>query len=396
MNSLIILIISTKGVAVIEIIFLLLIAAIIGFLTAWLFQKSKYEKKIMVKEDEINNLKTKLLDIEEHNNNLKANLKSDEIEIGRLQLEIKTLKNYDFKKSVFLLNEKDEKANFISTHKGSLNFKSFGSASITEKDDLQMINGIGAYTEEGLNSLAIFTFLQISKFTAKDIADIEEAIIYFSGRIVRDEWVSQARELVRKEERRAELFKRINDRKTHIYYDRIGVAHKEIADDLTLINGIGRWTQEKLNMLDIYTFRQISNFTKEDVKTVTEAIEYFQGRIERDEWIEQAHELIKIAGKKTELLKRIRERKDSIYFDKSGIAHKYQANNLTLITGISLWIEERLNALNITTFEQISKLTSVDIETITEILEITPGHIHWDSWIAQAKELAKPKIIIKE
>ena len=180
--------------------------------------------------------------------------------------------------------------------------------------------------------------------------------------------------------------------KTTIYYDRIGIAKKEEADDLTIISGIGGWIQEKLNALDIYTFRQISNFTKEDIVTVTEAIEYFPGRIERDEWILQAQELVRIAGKKSELLKRIRDRKGRIYYDRLGIAHKHEANNLTLIDGLGLWVEERLNTARYLYFCQISKLTHADIETITEVLEIIPGRIEQDNWVGQARELAENKV----
>jgi predicted flap endonuclease-1-like 5' DNA nuclease len=188
---------------------------------------------------------------------------------------------------------------------------------------------------------------------------------------------------------RSDLFKRISERKSNIQYNRIGIAHKDEADDLTIISGIGGWIKEKLNALDIYTFRQISNFTEEDVKAVTEAIEYFPGRIERDEWILQAQELVRIAGNKSELLKRIRDRQGRIYFDRLGIAHRHEANNLTLIDGLGLWVEERLNLLGIYTFDQISKLTHEDIETITEVLEIIPGRIERDNWVGQARELAK-------
>jgi predicted flap endonuclease-1-like 5' DNA nuclease len=118
-------------------------------------------------------------------------------------------------------------------------------------------------------------------------------------------------------------------------------------------------------------------------------MEYFPGRIERDEWIPQAQELVRIAGKKYELLKRIRDRKERIYYERLGVAHKHQANNLTLIKGIGLWIEERLNMLDIYTFKQISKLTPADVETITEILEISPGRIDRDNWVSQAQGLAK-------
>ena len=103
----------------------------------------------------------------------------------------------------------------------------------------------------------------------------------------------------------------------------------------------------------------------------------------------QAQELIRIAGDKTELLKRIRERKGSIYYDRLGIAHKHEANNLTLINGLGLWVEERLNTLEIYTYEQISRLTHADIETITEVLELIPGRIEEDDWVGQARKLAK-------
>ncbi len=140
-----------------------------------------------------------------------------------------------------------------------------------------------------------------------------------------------------------DLLEQDQGKKNKNYYNRIGIAKKEEADDLTIISGIGGWIMEKLNALDIYTFQQISNFTEEDVQLVTEVIEYFPGRIERDEWIFRPRELIRIAGKKSELLKRIRDRKERIYYDSYGVAHKHQANNLTLIKGIGLWIEERLN-----------------------------------------------------
>lgn len=159
-----------------------------------------------------------------------------------------------------------------------------------------------------------------------------------------------------------------------------------------MIRGFGGWIKEKLKALDIHRFRQISNFNKEDVQLVTEVIDYLPGRIKRNEWILQADELVRITGKKSELLKQIRERKRRIYFKRLGVAHIHQANNLTLIKGISLWIEERFNMLDIYSFEQISKLTPKDVETITEILEISPVYIDKDIWVIQALELVKKQL----
>jgi predicted flap endonuclease-1-like 5' DNA nuclease len=402
MNTLLILLVQTKSVATIEIISFLLVAAIIGYVTAWLYYKSVYVRRIKVIESEKDELNKEIAKLYEDKNKLNTELNEKDKEIKNLILEVKALKALHAeavnetdemalknKRNEQLLYEKDEALVHIAQRKHLLDFKSFGTAKDAEKDDLKMISGIGPYIEERLHALDIFTFRQISNFTKQDIETINDAIIYFSGRIDRDEWVAQAKELVQSNDRRTELLKRISERRTNIFYNRIGFAKKEEADDLTKISGIGGWIKEKLNVLDIYTFKQISNFNSEDVAAVTEAIEYFPGRIERDEWVLQAKELVRIAGDKSELLKRIRDRQDRIYFDRLGIAHKHEANNLTLIDGLGLWVEERLNLLGIYTFNQISKLTHKDIETITEVLEIIPGRIEQDNWVGQARELAK-------
>ena len=370
MNTLIVLLVQTKSGATIEILSLLLVAAIIGYVTAWLYSKSIYSKRIKAVESDKHELNNHIINLGGDIANLKESLREKEIEIEHLTLEAKAMVH-------------------IAQYKHLLNYESFGTATEDEKDDLKKISGISEIIETRLNALDIYTFRQISNFTTQDIETINEAIQYFSGRIERDDWVAQAKELVYSQEKRTALFKRISERKTSIFYNRIGTAKKEEADDLTVISGIGGWIMEKLNVLDIYTFKQISNFTVEDVAAVTEAIEYFPGRIERDGWIFQAKELVRIAGNKSELLKRIRDRHGRIYFDRLGIAHKHEANNLTLIDGLGLWVEERLNLLGIYTFDQISKLTHEDVETITEVLEIVPGSIQQDKWVLQARELAK-------
>lgn len=405
MDTLIIPLALTKGEATLEILSLLLVAVIIGYVTAWLYYKSIYTKKLKTFEVENDELQSKINKLEDDKRKLDKNLREMDVEKEHLSMEIKALRALHAeavhetddmalknKRNEQLLYEKDEALINIAQRKHLLDYLSFGTATIEEKDDLKMISGIGPFIEERLHALDIYTFRQISKFTKKDIETINDAIEYFSGRIERDEWIAQAKDLYHKKDRWAELLEIIKQRKARIAYNRIGIAKKEEADDLTIISGIGGWIKEKLHALDIYTFRQISNFNQEDIDTVTEAIEYFPGRIERDEWILQAHELVRIAGKKAELLLQIKERKERIYFDRLGITHKHQANNLTLINGISLWIEERLNMLDIYTYSQISKLTPIDIETITDILGLSIGRIEREKWVNQAKELAKSKL----
>jgi predicted flap endonuclease-1-like 5' DNA nuclease len=435
MNTLLILLLQTKGEATVILVSLQLVAAIIGYVTAWLYNKSVYEEKLKAVESEKHELNNRIVNLDgiivelkkgltekdlqavesdkhELNNrivnldgiivDLQKCISEKDLETDHLLLEVKALKalhkeavqetdemTLKNKRNEQLLYEKDEALVNIVQRKHLLDYDSFGIATSEEKDDLKMISGIGPFIEERLHALDIFTFRQISKFTVTDINTINDAIEYFSGRIERDEWVAQAKEILHNKDQHDEMFKRISERKPKIYYNRIGFARKEEADDLTIISGIGGWIMEKLNALDIYTFQQISNFDKDDIITVTDAIEFFPGRIERDEWILQAKDLIRIEGKKSELLKRIRDRQGRIYYDRLGIAHKHEANNLTLIDGLGSWVEERLNMLGIYTFEQVSRLTKTDIDTITEVLEIIPGRIEQDDWVGQSRMLTK-------
>ncbi|WP_417671646.1 50S ribosomal protein L21 [Roseibium sp.] len=65
------------------------------------------------------------------------------------------------------------------------------------------------------------------------------------------------------------------------------------ADDLKKISGVGPVLEKKLNALGITTYEQIIGFSAEDITRVDDVLN-FKGRIERDNWVEQAKEL---AGK---------------------------------------------------------------------------------------------------
>lgn len=89
----------------------------------------------------------------------------------------------------------------------------------------------------------------------------------------------------------AEALARVRARAEKIDFGRIGTASAETKDDLKIVKGIGPFIERKLNALGIYKFEQIANFTPDDEEMVNEAIEFFPGRIRRDEWARQAREL---------------------------------------------------------------------------------------------------------
>lgn len=89
------------------------------------------------------------------------------------------------------------------------------------------------------------------------------------------------------------VLNRIRARAGEVDFTRIGLASAATADDLKVIVGVGPFLEKKLHAIGIYTFRQIANFTPEDIEQVNDLIEFFPGRIQRDNWVGQAAELAK-------------------------------------------------------------------------------------------------------
>ena len=90
-----------------------------------------------------------------------------------------------------------------------------------------------------------------------------------------------------------QVLSRIRARAGEINFGRIGFASVEQADDLKEIVGVGPFLEKKLHAIGIYTFGQIARFDREDVDKVNDIIEFFPGRIERDNWVGQATRLAK-------------------------------------------------------------------------------------------------------
>ncbi|GBE43166.1 MAG TPA: 30S ribosomal protein S2 [Rhizobiales bacterium] len=66
-----------------------------------------------------------------------------------------------------------------------------------EADDLKELTGVGPVLEKTLNEFGIFHYRQIAALEKADIAEIDEAL-NFKGRIERDDWIKQSKELAKK------------------------------------------------------------------------------------------------------------------------------------------------------------------------------------------------------
>ncbi len=73
-------------------------------------------------------------------------------------------------------------------------------------------------------------------------------------------------------------------------------------DDLKRIRGIGVLIEKRLNALGVGRYEQIANWTSGDIDRVSRSLE-FKGRIERENWVEQAR--ILASGGHTEFSRRV-------------------------------------------------------------------------------------------
>lgn len=87
--------------------------------------------------------------------------------------------------------------------------------------------------------------------------------------------------------------------------ERLAAARDGKADDLKRVKGIGPANEKKLNAFGIYHFDQVANWTAEQAEWIGKELS-FPGRIEREDWIEQAKVLA--SGGDTEFSKRADKR----------------------------------------------------------------------------------------
>lgn len=281
-----------------------------------------------------------------------------------------------------------------------------GKASVDTKDDLTAIKGIGTFLEAKLNGIGIFTYQQIANFDDAMIASVTRAIDFFPNRIVKDNWVGQAQNLLEStvlgeiveddddviEVEGAPAFTDAQeiDAKTAVKAMIGGilpVASAEEADDLTQIEGIGAFISQRLNDLGIYTFEQVAAFDDEVADKVTEAIAFFPGRIQRDGWVIQARVFAK--KKKVAASTAVLKAKIGTVID---MTTPDEADDLKEINGIGAFLEEKLNKLGINSFKQVSQLDAEAIDALTEAIEFFQGRIERDKWVEQATELYQNKL----
>jgi predicted flap endonuclease-1-like 5' DNA nuclease len=225
------------------------------------------------------------------------------------------------------------------------------------RDNLQRIGSIGADTEKLLNAQGVSRYVQIAHWSPADLERFDRQL-GMSGRIARENWIEQAQILSRGGDtafsrnfdrraggepapvatlRPAKLADAIREHSAKTGEDdrrpsrpdlgtlrsvrseayqnhepgpeaagRAAAQNKVVRmsalDDLKRIRGIGVLIEKKLNSMGVSTYEQIANWTADDIDRVSQSLD-FKGRIERENWVEQAR--ILASGGATEFSKRL-------------------------------------------------------------------------------------------
>ena len=181
----------------------------------------------------------------------------------------------------------------IRGHAGEFDWGRIGSSSLENKDNLKRLEGLGASVEKKLNALGIFSFSQMANLSPDDEEKLNNILELPKNKFQKSNWVLNSRLIMGLITQEEIILDRVKGRRDWLNFDRIGTGSADEKDDLQRINGIGPFIEDKLNVLGIYTFRQMSKFTKRDVALVNDAIELNDGHIERDDWVGQAKQFLK-------------------------------------------------------------------------------------------------------
>ena len=216
------------------------------------------------------------------------------------------------------------------------------------RDDLQRIGGINAEVEKLLNVQGVTRYAQVASWSGDDALRFDR-LLGHEGRVRRENWIEQAQMLSRGGD--TAYSRQFDQRKATASASggatdtprpsRLADAIRDVAaktgneiqatparssdmsglrsvrseaytsnnqpvggtpDDLKRVRGVGVLIEKKLFSMGVTTYQQIANWSGSDIDRVSQVLD-FRGRIERENWVEQAR--ILSAGGQTEFSRRV-------------------------------------------------------------------------------------------
>ena len=197
-------------------------------------------------------------------------------------------------------------------------------------DRLTRIIGLDPETERALIANGVTRFSEIAGWGAAEIAWAEQGL-GAPGRIARERWIEQAHVLARgtngttaadapvvasgppangpadatepplPPRAEAPVLRSVRSDALRRDLGDEDLPDFGTTDDLKRIRGIGILIEKKLNSLGILTYEQVANWTGADIDRISQVLD-FKGRIERENWVEQAR--ILASGGQTDFSRR--------------------------------------------------------------------------------------------
>jgi predicted flap endonuclease-1-like 5' DNA nuclease len=344
-------------------------------------------------------------------------------------------------------------------------------AAVAGPDDLERIYLIDAAVESQLNAIGVRRFAEIAQWTAADVARISQQL-GFKGRIQSENWIEQAqilakggethytRRLARGETVAAvavvdegkpapvrvlaettlisdsdpdvssrSAFARTAEQAPEKEHKSAPIGPRDAVSshrslpvgmaryNLQRIRGINAEVEELIGLQGVTRYAQIASWTKADVERFDRLLGQ-DGRIARENWIEQAQILAKggdtaysldvdrrdptsaesgaVPTRTTDLsgLRSVRsealrapDKPPARDVGRSRPGRIGLAGDLKRIRGIGVLIEKRLHSLGVTSYEHIANWTASDIARISQTLDFK-GRIERENWVEQARILA--------
>lgn len=159
---------------------------------------------------------------------------------------------------------------------------------------------------------------------------------------------------------------------------------KSEPDDLKRIRGITPEIEQQLNALGVNRFAQIAGWSPQAVEKASNVLKA-GSRITHENWVEQA--MILARGGETEYSRRQKLGNVPIAVAPAAPSALLPQEDLKRIRGISIVIENKLNAMGIRNYADIARWLPGDAERVAQSLDI-PGRIERENWIGQAQVLA--------
>lgn len=207
-------------------------------------------------------------------------------------------------------------------------------AAQARQDDLQRIGQIDAALAKTLEAAGISRYAQIAQWSPQDVDRFDQQLAT-GGRISKENWIEQAQILSRGgDTAHSRQYDRAHGNGPPLHPAKLADAIREnrksdigglrsvksdafqtestepararsrpgVPDDLKRIRGIGVLIEKKLNSMGINSYDTIANWTAGDIDRVSQTLD-FKGRIERENWVEQAR--ILASGGATEFSRRV-------------------------------------------------------------------------------------------